>query len=167
MGECRLNDPAILASWLDGNLDLEIVRAVDGHLLRGCPVCWSVLRFVERLRELVGDGGPAPRATTTAVLLDSEVLLRAIGLPPRGAPAREMVVEIGRFETSFRVDGEAGAPSRRLELRALDRRTLTPPARGLVLEVRRGDLVLARGPGPLRLTVQGPGLGRTALPVSL
>ena len=179
MGECHLNDPAKLASWLDGTLELEIVRQVDCHLLEGCSVCWSVLRFVERLRELVGDGGPAPRSVAAAILLDSEVLKRAIGLRAEEAPTREIVVGLGRFEAVVRVEGEPSATQRTIELRAFDRRAKAPPEKGVRLEVRRGDVVLARartdeaghltlplrGPGPLRLTLQAPGIGPTPIPV--
>ncbi len=173
MGDCCLNDPGVLARWLDGTLDPSRVRDVDGHLLSGCAVCWGVLRFVGRLRELVGRA-ESPRGTrrTPHVILDSEAIRTAIGIPPETTTHREILVEIGPWEALLELTECAGSIHRRLDMLAIDRRPSAPPPEPLALEVyRRADL-LARAatdpdgrltipllsPGALRFEFRGPGL---------
>jgi hypothetical protein len=171
MGDCRLNDPATLSAWLEGSLDLPTVQAIDRHLLEGCPSCWGVLEFVERLRELVG-GEPtssgSTRANRASVLLDTEALLRVIGLPTRGLTHRELLVEVGSWDTSIRVRGALGDPDRRLEV--LARSTVGAPPEPMAVTIHRGEQLLAKGDtdahGRLTLPLRGHGLLRVVLSAS-
>jgi hypothetical protein len=174
MPDCRLTDPSVLAAWLDRRLEPDRIREIDHHLEDGCPVCWSVIRFVEQLRELVGKPSDEPdRASRQAlsVLLDSDALRRVIGLPDSGAWSREVHVAAGDVEARLRVESPGAGATRRIEMLALDRRTMAAPAFPVRLEVRRGEAVLAHaetdssgrlalplaGPGPHRIRLRSPG----------
>jgi hypothetical protein len=184
MSSCRLNDPAFLAAWLDGTLSPEVSREVDDHLAEGCPVCWSVLRFVDRLRELVGRTGPRADdgpGVPAHVLLDSDALRRVIGLPTRGATSREIHLAFGPWEARLRISTDPEATGGVLRVEAVDRATEEAPQESVAVEVRRGDRIVARGvtdaggrldlplegEGPLRLSLRGPGVGPTSVPLSL
>jgi hypothetical protein len=182
MPECRLNDPAVLAAWLDGSLAAADHEEIDRHLLEGCSVCWSVLRFVDRLRELVGRaaGTSDADAENLAILLDSDAIRRAMGLPSRGAVSRELLLDLGSWRVALRVHGEPGDAARVVELRTVP--GSSAPAPGSVrLEAIRGESVLAMartdaggklhlpldGHEPVRLKLHGPGVDAVSLPMPL
>jgi hypothetical protein len=147
MTPCRLNDPAVLAAWLDGTLDDEIARDVRTHLDADCPVCRGVLRFVDRLRVLVGtasDRAADERPAAARILLDSAALRRVMGLPATGATSREIHVEVGPWEARLRLRETVGG-ARRLQLRVHARVDHAPPREPLEVEVRRGGVSLASG----------------------
>jgi hypothetical protein len=182
MESCRLNDPSTLAAWLDGVLEPPNVREIDEHLLGGCPICWSVLRFVGRLRELVGDRaapcGGAGGGTAT-VLLDSEIMRLAMGLPRHGGLRREMLLEAGPFDAVVRIEDGPSTSAGVLQLFVVHRETRVPPAESLEVEVRRGAELIARAdtnrygqavfPVPcdnatgLHLVLRGPGIRSTTI----
>ena len=172
MGRDCLDDPDRLARWLDGSLPDERVRVVDRHLLDGCTICWGVLRFVSRLREVVG--GPATSAaagSNSRVILDSASLREAIGVAPGGSDRREILAEMGPWDVRLELRETGDGTGARLDLQARERaKGGRPPGRPLLVEVRtRTDRVAmastdpkgrvrmpAVPPGPLRLVLRTP-----------
>jgi hypothetical protein len=183
MEDCRLNDPSILAAWLDGTMEQPTLKDIDDHLLGGCSVCWSVLRFVGRLRELVGSQLDPSRQGDArgrpSVILDSEIMRLAMGLPREGAASREMLLEAGPWDAVVRIKSESRDADRMLEFFAAHRETHVPPIEAIRVEVRRGNEVLARADTDrfgqafipfacensdgLRLTLRGPGVTPTSI----
>ena len=115
------------------------------------------------------------------ILLDSEAIRAAIGIGGRHVDHREILIEMGPLEALVKISDTRGPHPCRLDMLAMDRAALGPPAGPIALELCRNAEVVARGRtgpdgrlslpiktrGAFRLMFQGAGLRRTDVRIEI